>query len=223
MTDLTPIHSTIAFPESQTGNQFYKRHGKRGLDVCLALLMAVPVASVVALLWVLARLDGGTGFYGHKRVGRNGRMFTCWKIRTMRPDAEAQLQDLLNLDAAARAEWTKGRKITDDPRVTVLGRLLRKTSLDELPQLWNVLIGDMSLVGPRPVPLNELRLYGSHSNFYLKLRPGITGLWQVSGRNAVDYDTRINMDVRYASGVSVSKDLVILFRTIGCVLKRSGL
>lgn len=223
MTDLTPIHSTIAFPESQSKTPFYQRHGKRSLDLCLAVLMAVPVASVVALLWLMVRLDGGSGFYGHKRVGRNGRMFTCWKIRTMRPDAEAQLKDLLRSDETARREWAQGRKIRHDPRVTLLGRMLRKTSLDELPQLWNVLIGDMSLVGPRPVPLNELRMYGSHSNFYLRLRPGITGLWQVSGRNAVDYATRIKMDVRYASALSAGKDLMILFRTIGCVIKRSGL
>ena len=223
MSDLTPFQATVSFPNVKKKNAIYARFGKRGFDLILSLIMLIPAFFVIGLLWVMVRLDGGPGFFGHARIGRDGKRFVCWKIRTMRPDAEAALSDLLTHDADAASEWEETRKITNDPRITKLGAFLRKSSLDELPQIVNVLIGDMSLVGPRPVPQDELALYGIHRGSYLGLRPGVTGLWQVSGRNAVQYDDRVRLDVQYARSLSIWADAVILLRTVRCVLGRSGM
>jgi lipopolysaccharide/colanic/teichoic acid biosynthesis glycosyltransferase len=160
--------------------------------------------------------------FGHARVGRGGRMFRCWKIRTMVPDAESRLAAYLNLNPAAAAEWDAERKLNDDPRITRIGDIMRRTSLDELPQIWNVLIGEMSFVGPRPVTADELGKYGISRSAYCAMRPGITGLWQVSGRNEVSYAERVALDVDYLRRMSLALDLSIIARTAGVIVRPTG-
>lgn len=202
----------------RTGLLIAKRIG----DIVLALILLPVLVPVIAALWALTRRDGGPGFFGHTRIGKGGKTFRCWKIRTMVVDAEAKLQAHLAANPAAAEEWARDYKLTDDPRITPLGDLLRRTSLDELPQIWNVLKGEMSFVGPRPVPRVELRKYGRFRTAYLSLKPGITGLWQVSGRNEVSYDERVAMDVEYLQTMSLWEDIRILARTAGSVLGQTG-
>lgn len=166
--------------------------------------------------------DGGPGFFGHRRIGRNGEVFRCWKIRTMVVDAEARLAEHLASDPEAAAEWERDHKLRDDPRITRLGAFLRATSLDELPQIWNVLKGEMSFVGPRPVVRDEMRKYGAARTAYLAMKPGITGLWQVSGRNDVSYDERVAMDVEYVSSVSLLTDVRLILLTGLSIVDRTG-
>ena len=196
---------------------------KRALDIVGAgslLLMTLPVFLLLALL---VRMDGGPAFYAHERVGRGARRFGCLKFRSMVTDSAARLEALLAHDPAARAEWEATRKLRHDPRITWIGRFLRASSLDELPQLLNVLRGEMSLVGPRPVIAAELAAhYGAAAEHYLSVRPGITGLWQVSGRSSTSYATRVALDVRYATNPSLLGDLRILLRTPAAVLLRRG-
>lgn len=200
----------------------YQDGAKRRFDVLGCLMLAPFIAPVVGLLWCLVRLDGGAGFFGHWRVGKDGVPFRCWKLRSMCVDAEARLARHLAQNPEAALEWEANYKLAHDPRVTRLGRFLRKTSLDELPQLWNVWRGEMSLVGPRPVPAAELAEYMNNVWAYLAARPGITGLWQVSGRNRVSYSTRVGMDLRYVLEAGVRTDLWVLWKTLGEVLRRSG-
>lgn len=200
----------------------YRQRAKRAFDLLLSVISLPFLVPVITVLYILVRLDGGSGFFGHRRVGRDGRMFRCWKLRTMVPDAQQQLDALLKSDPVARAEWEKDHKLRDDPRITRMGRFLRKTSLDELPQIWNVLKGEMSLIGPRPVTAPELERYRGHKPVYLSLRPGITGLWQVSGRNSVSYDERVRLDAAYFHDGSFSSDVRILVQTVGVVFARSG-
>jgi len=195
---------------------------KRLFDIVLVALLLPVVVPVIAVLWILTRRDGGPGFFGHTRIGRNGRSFRCWKIRTMVVDAEARLAAHLAAHPEAAAEWERDYKLTDDPRITPLGDVLRRTSLDELPQIWNVLLGEMSFVGPRPVPRVELRKYRHYRTAYLSLKPGITGLWQVSGRNDVSYDERVRMDAKYLQTMSLWEDIRILAKTASSVLGRTG-
>lgn len=195
---------------------------KRVFDVVGALLIMLAIAPVAAAIMIALRLEGGPLFFGHVRVGRSGRRFSCWKFRTMVPDADRRLADLLARDGEARAEWARDFKLRNDPRITALGRWLRATSLDELPQLFNVLRGEMSLVGPRPIVDAELARYGEDLGAYLRCTPGLTGLWQVSGRNDVSYQDRVLLDRRYAEAQSFWLDLVILARTPLAVLRRAG-
>ncbi|MDX1780125.1 MAG: sugar transferase [Thalassovita sp.] len=196
--------------------------GKRIVDLCLILMILPTIIPVIAVLYVLTRLDGGPGFFGHVRVGKDNRDFRCWKIRTMVPDAEKMLEEHLAHNPDAAAEWERAFKLKNDPRVTRLGRFLRETSLDELPQVWNVLRGDMSLVGPRPVTREELRKYQGYDWYYLSVRPGITGLWQVSGRNDLTYAERVRMDMDYVNTRSLLKDMHIILRTACVVMYRTG-
>lgn len=195
---------------------------KRVLDVLLGGVFMSIGAVIIAVLWLIVRLDGGPGFFGHTRIGKHGRLFRCWKIRTMVPDAERHLSRHLADDPNAAAEWRDSRKLRRDPRITRLGGVLRRTSLDELPQLWNVMRGDMSLVGPRPVTFDEIEKYGAARWAYLAMKPGITGLWQVSGRNDVSYRERVRLDVEYLDRGSLRTDLGILLRTVAAVFRRSG-
>ncbi|MFC7474829.1 sugar transferase [Dankookia sp. GCM10030260] len=196
---------------------------KRALDILGAGALLLLTAPAFLLLALLIRADGGPVFYAHERVGRGGRRFGCLKFRSMVTDSQARLAALLDADPAARAEWEATRKLRDDPRVTRTGRFLRATSLDELPQLLNVLRGEMSLVGPRPVVAAELAAhYGAAAEYYLSVRPGITGLWQVSGRSETTYDTRVALDTQYATNLSIWADLRILLRTPAVVLLRRG-
>lgn len=200
----------------------YSSFGKRMVDVVLALVMLLAVWPLLVVLGVLVAVDGGRPIFRHERVGLNGRRFGCLKLRSMVPDAQQRLEAILAADADAAAEWEQGHKLTCDPRITRLGGFLRTTSLDELPQLWNILRGEMSIVGPRPVTHDELGRYGDHAATYLSLRPGLTGLWQIAGRNDVDYDERVRMDLQYSRSVSLVGDLRIVVMTALVVLKATG-
>ena len=196
---------------------------KRALDIIgagVGLVLLAPFFLIVALM---VRADGGPAFFAHQRVGRGGKLFGCLKFRSMVIDSQARLETLLANDPAARAEWEATRKLKNDPRITRIGRFLRSTSLDELPQLINVLRGEMSLVGPRPVQEAEIdRYYGASAAHYMAVRPGITGLWQVSGRSETSYESRVALDVAYVSRPSLLADLSILLRTPVAVLSRRG-
>lgn len=199
---------------------WYRNHGKRVLDlvfVCLGSIVAVPV---ILFLAAVVSLDGHAPFYRSDRVGRNGRTFHMLKLRTMVPGADRMLKDYLARDAAARDEWGRRQKLTTDPRITWIGQFLRVTSLDELPQIWNVLAGDMSLVGPRPIMPDQRVLYTGLS--YYALRPGITGLWQVSERNAADFARRADLDRQYERKMGLIGDLRILMVTARAVLRGTG-
>ncbi len=195
---------------------------KRSFDlVASAVLLLLLAPLLLGVAWLVSR-DGGPATFGHIRIGRRGKPFRCLKFRSMVIDAQARLADLLARDPDARAEWERDFKLKNDPRVTALGAFIRKTSLDELPQLINVLRGDMSLVGPRPVVADEVERYGDDKVFYLMARPGITGLWQISGRNDIDYDSRVALDCWYVRNWSLWYDIVILIKTIKVVLGRDG-
>jgi Undecaprenyl-phosphate galactose phosphotransferase WbaP len=195
---------------------------KRLFDLSAAALLLLCLSPLMLLIALALKLEGGTVFFAHTRVGKNGRVFRCLKFRSMVPDAEAKLQNLLALHPHLKAEWHKEHKLKDDPRISKLGAFLRRTSLDELPQLFNVLKSEMSLVGPRPIVREELQKYGLEKSYYLMVRPGMTGLWQVSGRNDVDYETRVYLDAWYVKNWSLWYDLAILFKTIKVVLWRNG-
>lgn len=195
---------------------------KRIFDLAAALVLLVFLALPLAYLAWLIRRDGGPAIFAHKRVGQSGGEFACFKFRTMREDAEDQLRLLLASDPAMSEEWEREFKLRNDPRITSIGRFLRQTSLDELPQLFNVIRGEMSLVGPRPVVQSELERYGEDVDYFLLVRPGMTGLWQVSGRNDVGYETRVYLDTWYIKNWSMWYDVAILFKTIKVVFQRKG-
>jgi undecaprenyl-phosphate galactose phosphotransferase len=186
---------------------------------CAALLVLAPLLVIIA---ALVSLDGGPVLFGHTRVGARGRVFKCWKFRSMVADSGAMLHRLLQDDPAAAEEWAHTHKLRHDPRVTWIGRLLRKTSLDELPQLLNVLRLDMSLVGPRPIVSLEIPKYGEDIAYYYETRPGITGLWQVSGRSDTSYGQRVRLDTWYVKNWTLWQDMEILFRTIPAVISGRG-
>lgn len=195
---------------------------KRMLDVGISLAALMVLAPFVVAISLAVLKTGRPIFFGHDRVGLDGKAFRCYKFRSMVPNAREVLQDLLEKDSGAREEWERDFKLKNDPRITHLGQFLRRTSLDEIPQLWNVLKGDMSLVGPRPITHDELKKYGKSAKHYLKTKPGITGLWQVSGRNDIDYETRVGMDRWYSKNWTVMSDLFILVKTVRVVFGRSG-
>jgi Undecaprenyl-phosphate galactose phosphotransferase WbaP len=196
---------------------------KRALDIVLALL-ALPVALPLCLLIAAAiRLETRSPvLFGHLRVGRGGRRFRVWKFRSMVEDADAVLAHHLKCDPALRAEWRLSHKLKRDPRVTRAGRLLRRSSLDELPQLWNVLRGEMSLVGPRPIVEEEIPKYGPEYALYAQVRPGLTGLWQVSGRNDTSYRERRELDSRYIRDWSLWLDACVCCKTLRVVVLGLG-
>lgn len=209
-----------AFAELNT-SRFYRKAGKRFLDLAL-ILLALPIALPVMILCALALwVEGGRPFYQQKRLGKDGKVFAILKLRTMVRDAETLLAYYLDANEEMRAEWEATQKLKNDPRITKVGKILRVTSLDELPQLWNVLKGDMSLVGPRPMMLDQLDIYGD-PDAYFALRPGITGKWQVSSRNESGFGTRQIIDRDYLARLSLKEDVSILRRTIGVVLRGTG-
>ena len=195
---------------------------KRVTDVVLSSLALVALSPLFALIGALVASSGGRVLFRHPRVGKDGKIFNCLKFSTMMMGATECLDEYLSYHPEAREEWDTTRKLTFDPRTTGIGRLLRRTSLDELPQLINVLKGDMSLVGPRPVTSPELAYYGDKAELYRSVRPGITGLWQISGRNDVSYDERVALDARYVREQSFWVDASILLRTPRVVLARTG-
>jgi exopolysaccharide production protein ExoY len=201
----------------------YNEIGIRALDLTVALsilLFTLPLLIVVAL--VVRMQDGGRAVFAHERIGRNGRMFKCLKFRSMVLDADRRLAELLASDPYARAEWDRDHKLKCDPRITRVGAFLRRSSLDELPQLFNVLRGDMSIVGPRPIVTAEISRYGRRFHHYCAVKPGITGLWQVSGRNDVAYRRRVAMDTLYARHKCLAWDVKLLLLTVPAVLFASG-
>lgn len=217
--DLKPVLDIrTGQPVSERG--VYRNGGKRLFETALVLLAAPVVLPLVLLMALLIACDGHNPFFVQKRLGRNGRVFRIWKLRTMVPDAEAQLQDYLDRDPEARRQWDSTQKLKRDPRVTRVGQLLRKTSLDELPQLLNVVNGTMALVGPRPMMTGQRHMYDGLA--YRRLRPGITGLWQISARNESEFVARVRYDDEYHRSLSFWTDLRILARTVIVVLRGTG-
>lgn len=208
-------------PAARQGGGAYALAGKRLLDLFLVLIslpVTLPLVAVCALaLWA----ESGRPFYTQSRLGRGGRTFRILKLRTMVRDADQLLHQYLRDDPALREEWQQTQKLKNDPRITPVGRLLRATSLDELPQLWNVAMGDMSLVGPRPMMPDQLSLYGD-PHAYFALRPGITGIWQVSVRNEAGFASRGQADTEYLQGLTFARDLGLIWRTLGVVMKGTG-
>lgn len=197
---------------------------KRIFDIGFSLCALLSLLPVFALLALLVKLTSkGTIFFGQERIGRGGKPFKCYKFRTMFQDAEARLETILKENPALKEEWTSSFKLKSDPRITKVGKWLRRTSLDELPQFWNVLKGDLSIVGPRPVVREEIEgFYGSKAYKILSIRPGITGLWQVSGRNDISYAARIRLDEEYVNTHSLQLDLLLIAKTIPCLLRSRG-
>ncbi len=196
---------------------------KRAVDIVMAataLVLLSPLLLIVALIVKLS--DRGPIFYSHTRIGYSGATFGCLKFRTMKTDAAAQLAELLRTNPAARTEWEATRKLKNDPRITSVGEILRKSSLDELPQLINILRGEMSIVGPRPVTAEELARYGEDVESYMAARPGLTGQWQTSGRNDVSYEYRVALDVQYVREWSLTGDFIIIAKTVPALFSQRG-
>ena len=185
-----------------------------------AIIFFLPFYMLVSLILLIG--EGRPLFFRQLRIGRNGRHFTCLKFRTMAPNADKLLSDLLARDPEARKEWAQNQKLACDPRISCVGRFLRKSSLDELPQFWNVVRGEMALVGPRPIIDDEIRHYGEHFEDYISVKPGITGHWQVNGRSTTTYQQRVEMDVDYIRNRSRRRDIGILFKTVRVVLTGHG-
>ncbi|WP_234836538.1 sugar transferase [Sinorhizobium meliloti] len=193
---------------------------KRGLDLAVgstALVLALPLMAVVALL--IKVITGGPVLFVHRRIGFNGTPFDCYKFRTMAENADQVLEEYLACNPRAAEEWRETQKLKNDPRTTLLGQMLRKSSLDELPQLINIIRGEMSCVGPRPIVAGEMSRYGAVTYEYLKTRPGLTGLWQISGRNDIDYASRVALDAQYVRNWSIWTDLIILAKTAYAVMR----
>lgn len=215
-------HEVMIFRVNNNLAKRTSRFVKRTFDIICSLLIILISSPLMIYLWYKVTRDGGPAIYGHMRVGRHGKLFPCYKFRSMVMNSQEVLQQLLSTDPEARAEWERDFKLKNDPRITPVGRFIRRTSLDELPQLFNVLRGQMSLVGPRPIISEELSRYDENVDYYLMAKPGMTGLWQVSGRNDVDYDTRVYFDSWYVKNWSLWNDIAILFKTIKVVLHRDG-
>jgi Undecaprenyl-phosphate galactose phosphotransferase WbaP len=215
--------NTLIAPSILDQNLVYKNWLARILDIASILLAAPYILLAFLVITVLIKLDSpGPVFYRQTRIGRFGRKFSILKFRTMVRNADQILQNYLDTSPQLRAQWLATHKLKQDPRVTRLGTLLRKSSLDELPQLWNILIGDMSLIGPRPIVAAEVEKYGKCFDLYIQVRPGLTGLWQVSGRNDTSYQYRVELDEYYVRNKSLKLDLQILWKTIFVVLRKTG-
>ena len=202
---------------------FRYRVVKRSIDIGLVLLsLPVTLPILAAVGAAVALSTPGPMFYSHRRIRKNGAFFSMWKFRTMCVDSAEVLEKHLAGHPEARMEWNQTHKLRDDPRVTPIGAILRRYSLDELPQLWNVLTGQMSLVGPRPIVAAEVEKYGDHFDCYCSVNPGLTGLWQVSGRSELSYNARVDLDCNYVEQWSLAKDMVILGRTFASVANQDG-
>jgi Undecaprenyl-phosphate galactose phosphotransferase WbaP len=216
-------NTLIAAPMSLDRNLIPKSRAARIMDISLILLAAPYIILTFVIIMVLIKLDSrGPVFYRQARIGRFGRKFHVYKFRTMVQNADQILQTYLENSPELKSEWLATHKLKQDPRVTRIGAILRKLSLDELPQLWNIIIGDMSLVGPRPIVDAEVEKYGKCFDLYIKVRPGLTGLWQVSGRNDTTYERRVELDEYYVLNRSLRLDLQILWKTVFVVVKKDG-
>lgn len=198
----------------------YSRFAKRAIDLILVIISAPIALILVGIMALLVMRSGARPFYTQKRVGLGGNSFPIFKMQTMVPQADKRLEAYLAQNPEARAEWDEHQKLKDDPRITPIGALLRRTSLDELPQLWNVFKGDMSIVGPRPMMVDQQAMYPGQA--YYQLRPGITGSWQVSDRNSSSFAKRAEYDGEYLENLSLQQDVSIIWRTIGVVFKGTG-
>lgn len=215
-----PMHRISTVPKEQS---VFLRCSKRTVDISVSLIFFLVFGWLYLLLWIGVRItSGGPAIYSQPRYCRNGVVFKFYKFRSMVPNADVVLEEHLKRDSAARRQWADFQKLDKDPRVTKFGVFIRKTSLDELPQFWNVLKGDMSIVGPRPCMVSQKELYGKYWSYYCAVRPGITGLWQVSGRNKLSFQRRIALDVEYVENLSFLNDIRIFLRTIGVVITGSG-
>jgi exopolysaccharide production protein ExoY len=223
MTDVVFLPRAAAAPRLAANAPAWDQIATEAMNVSIALVAILFLAPLfIALAALIFVQDGGPPVFAHRRIGRGGRHFRCLKFRSMRVDAEERLAELLDRDPEARAEWERDHKLRNDPRVTALGAFLRKSSLDELPQLFNVLRGEMSLVGPRPIVDAEAAKYGRRFRHYCAVKPGITGLWQISGRNDVSYRTRVAMDCLYARRRNAFLDAKVLAATVPAVLIARG-
>jgi undecaprenyl-phosphate galactose phosphotransferase len=200
----------------------FSRAVKAAFDQVVAAAFVLLFAPLLLVLAAVVRSDGGPAFYRHRRIGASGRSFGCIKFRTMVTDADRVLDQVLATDPAAAAEWAATQKLNDDPRITRFGRFLRRSSLDELPQLFNVLRGEMSLVGPRPIVQAEVGRYAEDIEYYYETKPGLTGLWQVSGRSDTSYERRVRLDVWYVRNWTLWHDIAILLKTIPAVFLQRG-
>jgi exopolysaccharide production protein ExoY len=200
--------------------RLYRRTLKRVLDITFVVMALPIVLPVILVLVAMLRVGGQSPFFTQDRVGKGGQTFRLWKLRTMVPNADERLREYLAANEAALTEWTSYQKLANDPRITAFGQFLRKSSLDELPQLWNVLVGDMSLVGPRPMLLEQREMYPGSA--YYALRPGLTGTWQISDRNQSTFAQRADFDADYDRKLSFGTDLRILVATVGVVLRATG-
>lgn len=223
-TDMSFIfsHEVMIFRVHQSLAKWSSRTLKRAFDISASSIILIMLSPLLFLISRKVAADGGPAIYGHERIGKGGKTFKCLKFRSMAVNSAELLQDLLQNDQEAKSEWEETFKLKNDPRITKIGHILRRTSMDELPQLFNVLKGEMSLVGPRPIIKEELERYQDQVGYYLMSKPGITGLWQVSGRSDVDYETRVYFDAWYVKNWSMWNDLAILIKTIGVVLRRDG-
>jgi len=220
-TDITRQEKTLVSPATkQPAPTRYRMVGKRLFDLALVLAASPFIILVITVLAVAVLVTGQSPFYVQKRIGRGGKVFRMWKIRTMLPNAEQRLETYLASNPEARAEWDSKQKLMNDPRITPLGNFLRKSSLDELPQLFNVFNGTMSLVGPRPMMLDQKDQYTGDA--YYSLRPGMTGLWQVSDRNDCEFIDRVRFDDIYNRVVSLRTDIGVLVKTVMVVLRGTG-
>ncbi|GBR35692.1 sugar transferase [Neoasaia chiangmaiensis NBRC 101099] len=215
-------HDTIILSYRSNLEEPVQRFFKFTFDFVIALLLFALVFPVYVILYILIALEGGQPIYGHRRIGQNGREFNCLKFRTMAKNSDEVLNHLLETNAEAAAEWEETQKLHNDPRITRIGHMLRKTSLDELPQLLNVIRGEMSLVGPRPIVQAEVHHYGDNFEYYQAIRPGITGLWQVSGRSDTGYAERVQLDRWYVRNWTLWHDVAILAKTLPAVFLRRG-
>ena len=201
---------------------FYRRIGKQLFDLALMVFIAPIVLPVIVMVTLILLLQGHSPFYAQDRIGKGGKRFRIWKFRTMYQDADRMLEQVLSKDPDLRLEWETTQKLKNDPRITRFGAILRKTSIDELPQLWNVLNGTMSLLGPRPMLPDQQFLYGPALPIYTSLRPGISGVWQVSERNDSHFQRRAELDIEYARNLSFRTDIGLVFRTMRTVLYSTG-
>lgn len=219
--DVAALDGATSTTQTASGRGgFYRTIVKRAIDLALTVGSIPLWGTAVALGAAVVALDGHNPFYSQKRIGKDGRVFRMWKLRSMVPNADAYLESYLAGNPEAKAEWDRDQKLQNDPRITRVGKLIRKTSLDELPQLINVVTGDMSLVGPRPIMTNQKALYPGRR--YYDMRPGLTGLWQVSDRNDCSFVGRVRYDNAYHRNMSFGTDLDILKRTVGVVVRGTG-
>lgn len=216
-----PTRHSILPAGRRNAGAFYRNYGKRIADLALLLPVAPIILLVVGILVLVIAAQGHRPFYSQMRVGRNGRLFRLWKLRTMVENADIVLKQHLRANPDAAAEWHYTQKLVDDPRITPIGHFLRKSSLDELPQFFNVLRGEMSIVGPRPMLPEQRAMYSSPD--YYRMAPGVTGLWQVSARNTTSFAARAEFDASYNQALSLREDLRLIFRTFGVVAACTGI